>query len=70
MKNKKDLVGPSYRSSFDERSAGDLLTIEVATMPGKGVITRTGSLGDVMKESIEAARTVVRSRASRLGISL
>ncbi|GAB1387308.1 endopeptidase La [Melaminivora sp.] len=47
---------------------GDLLTIEVATMPGKGVITRTGSLGDVMKESVEAARTVVRSRASLLGI--
>jgi ATP-dependent Lon protease len=42
---------------------GDLLTIEVAIMPGKGVITRTGSLGDVMKESVEAARTVVRSRA-------
>jgi ATP-dependent Lon protease len=42
---------------------GDLLTIEAATMPGKGVITRTGSLGDVMKESVEAARTVVRSRA-------
>jgi ATP-dependent Lon protease len=47
---------------------GDLLTIEVATMPGKGVITRTGSLGDVMKESVEAARTVVRSRARELGI--
>ncbi|MDI1258147.1 endopeptidase La [Aquabacterium sp.] len=47
---------------------GDLLTIESASMPGKGVITRTGSLGDVMKESVEAARTVVRSRAARLGI--
>ena len=47
---------------------GDLLTIEAATMPGKGSITRTGSLGDVMKESVEAARTVVRSRARRLGI--
>jgi ATP-dependent Lon protease len=47
---------------------GDLLTIEAAIMPGKGVITRTGSLGDVMKESVEAARTVVRSRAKRLGI--
>ncbi|MFT3814304.1 MAG: endopeptidase La [Acidovorax sp.] len=47
---------------------GDLLTIEAVTMPGKGVITRTGSLGDVMKESVEAARTVVRSRAHRLGI--
>jgi len=47
---------------------GDLLTIEVATMPGKGNILRTGSLGDVMKESVEAARTVVRSRARLLGI--
>ncbi len=47
---------------------GDLLTIEAAMMPGKGVITRTGSLGDVMKESVEAARTVVRSRARVLGI--
>jgi ATP-dependent Lon protease len=48
---------------------GDLLTIEAALTPGKGVFTRTGSLGDVMKESVEAARTVVRSRARRLGIA-
>jgi ATP-dependent Lon protease len=48
---------------------GDLLTIEAAIMPGKGNITRTGSLGDVMKESVEAARSVVRSRARRLGIA-
>ena len=47
---------------------GDLLTIEAALMNGKGLITRTGSLGDVMKESVEAARTVVRSRARILGI--
>ena len=47
---------------------GELLTIEAMTMPGKGAIIRTGTLGDVMKESIEAARTVVRSRAKRLGI--
>ena len=47
---------------------GDLLTIEAATMPGKGVIQRTGQLGEVMKESVEAARTVVRSRARGLGI--
>jgi len=48
---------------------GDLLTIEASKMPGKGQIIRTGSLGDVMKESIEAARSVVRSRAEKLGIS-
>jgi ATP-dependent Lon protease len=48
---------------------GDLLTIEAAVMPGKGVITRTGSIGDVMKESVEAARTVVRSRSKILGIT-
>src|SRR5215204_5610771 len=47
---------------------GDLLTIEAALMPGKGQVLRTGSLGDVMKESVEAARTVVRSRSRRLGI--
>ena len=47
---------------------GDLLTIEAAIMPGKGLITRTGSLGDVMKESVDAARTVVRSRSAILGI--
>jgi ATP-dependent Lon protease len=47
---------------------GDLLTIEAALMPGKGNITRTGQLGDVMKESVEAARTVVRSRSRALGI--
>ncbi|WP_432719802.1 endopeptidase La [Jeongeupia wiesaeckerbachi] len=48
---------------------GELLTIEAVTMPGKGNILRTGTLGDVMKESIEAARSVVRSRAERLGIA-
>jgi len=48
---------------------GDLLTIEVAGMPGKGTVLRTGSLGDVMKESVEAARTVVRSRAQAWGIA-
>jgi ATP-dependent Lon protease len=47
---------------------GELLTIEAVMMPGKGNIHRTGSLGDVMKESVEAARSVVRARASRLGI--
>ena len=48
---------------------GDLLTIETASVIGKGKLTYTGSLGDVMKESIQAAMTVVRSRAEKLGIS-
>jgi ATP-dependent Lon protease len=47
---------------------GELLTIEAVLMPGKGGVIRTGTLGDVMKESIEAARSVVRSRAKGLGI--
>lgn len=47
---------------------GELLTIESALMPGKGKMSYTGQLGDVMKESIEAARTVVRSRSAILGI--
>jgi ATP-dependent Lon protease len=47
---------------------GELLTIEAVVMSGKGNIQRTGSLGDVMKESVEAARSVVRARATRLGI--
>ncbi|MDV7104014.1 endopeptidase La [Vibrio sp. TH_r3] len=48
---------------------GDLLTIETEAMPGKGKLTQTGSLGDVMQESIQAAMTVVRSRATKLGIN-
>jgi ATP-dependent Lon protease len=47
---------------------GDLLTIEAAVVPGKGKATRTGQLGEVMQESIEAAMTVVRSRSEILGI--
>ncbi|MGI6409017.1 MAG: endopeptidase La [Thiopseudomonas sp.] len=48
---------------------GELLTIETATMPGKGQLIKTGSLGDVMAESMTAAMTVVRSRAQALGIA-
>ncbi|RVT45816.1 endopeptidase La [Rheinheimera sediminis] len=48
---------------------GDLLTIEAAAVVGKGKLTYTGSLGDVMKESIQAAMTVVRSRAEKLRIN-
>jgi len=47
---------------------GELLTIEAASMTGKGKLTYTGQLGDVMQESIQAAMTVVRSRAESLGI--
>ena len=48
---------------------GDLLTIETASVIGKGKLTYTGSLGEVMKESIQAAMTVVRARAEKLGIT-
>ena len=48
---------------------GELLTIESVALPGKGKTITTGSLGDVMKESVEAARSVVRARAQRLGIA-
>ncbi|HID9699318.1 TPA: endopeptidase La [Proteus mirabilis] len=48
---------------------GDLLTIETASVPGKGKLTFTGSLGEVMQESIQAAMTVVRARADKLGIN-
>ncbi|MBC7392266.1 MULTISPECIES: endopeptidase La [unclassified Variovorax] len=67
LAEKQNQVGQVVGLAWTE-VGGDLLTIEAVTMPGKGVITRTGSLGDVMKESVEAARTVVRSRARRLGI--
>ena len=64
---KKNQVGQVVGLAWTE-VGGDLLTIEAAVMPGKGNIIRTGSLGDVMKESVEAARSVVRSRSRRLGI--
>ncbi len=64
---KQNQVGQVVGLAWTE-VGGDLLTIEAAVMPGKGNIIRTGSLGDVMKESVEAARSVVRSRSRRLGI--
>jgi ATP-dependent Lon protease len=67
MAEKENQVGQVVGLAWTE-VGGDLLTIEAMNMPGKGGIIRTGTLGDVMKESIEAARTVVRSRAKRLGI--
>ncbi len=64
---KENQVGQVVGLAWTE-VGGDLLTIEAVQVPGKGVVIRTGTLGDVMKESIDAARTVVRSRAARLGI--
>lgn len=64
---KQNQVGQVVGLAWTE-VGGDLLTIEAAVMPGKGNIIRTGQLGDVMKESVEAARSVVRSRSRRLGI--
>ena len=64
---KQNQVGQVVGLAYTE-VGGDLLTIEAAVMPGKGNIIRTGQLGDVMKESVEAARSVVRSRSRRLGI--
>ena len=67
MAEKENKIGQVTGLAWTE-VGGDLLTIEVADMPGKGQVQRTGSLGDVMKESVEAARTVVRSRAQKWGI--
>ncbi|MBC7499194.1 MAG: endopeptidase La [Herminiimonas sp.] len=67
MAEKENQVGQVVGLAWTE-VGGDLLTIEAVNVPGKGAIIRTGTLGDVMKESIEAARTVVRSRARKLGI--
>ncbi|MDQ2140899.1 endopeptidase La [Alcaligenaceae bacterium B3P038] len=68
MAEKENQVGQVTGLAWTE-VGGDLLTIEVADMSGKGTIQRTGSLGDVMKESVEAARSVVRARARRLGFA-
>ena len=67
MAEKENQVGQVTGLAWTE-VGGELLTIECAIMPGKGNILRTGSLGDVMKESVEAARSVVRARSRRLGI--
>ena len=64
---KKNQIGQVTGLAWTE-VGGELLTIESVILPGKGTIQRTGSLGDVMKESVEAARSVVRSRAHVLGI--
>ena len=65
---KEDQVGEVMGLAWTE-VGGELLTIEATAMSGKGLIIRTGSLGDVMKESVEAARSVVRARSKILGIA-
>ena len=65
--DEKDQVGQVTGLAWTE-VGGELLTIEGAVMPGKGKFSVTGQLGDVMKESIQAAMTVVRSRSAQLGI--
>ncbi|MFN6184041.1 MAG: endopeptidase La [Burkholderiales bacterium] len=67
MAEKENQIGQVTGLAWTE-VGGELLTIEAVSMPGKGRVTTTGKLGDVMQESIKAAVTVVRRRARRLGI--
>ncbi|MBI3044588.1 MAG: endopeptidase La [Betaproteobacteria bacterium] len=67
MAEKKNQVGQVVGLAWTE-VGGELLTIESAIMPGKGKMTTTGKLGEVMQESVQAALSVVRSRSRRLGI--
>ena len=62
-----DLVGVSTGLAWTE-VGGELLSIEAVTLPGKGRMTTTGKLGDVMQESVQAAKSYVRSRSTTLGI--
>ncbi len=63
----QDLVGVVTGLAWTE-VGGELLTIEAVSMPGKGTFSHTGKLGDVMQESVQAARSYVRSRSVTLGI--
>ena len=68
MAEKKNQVGQVNGLAWTE-VGGELLSIEAISMPGKGKMTTTGKLGEVMQESVQAALSVVRSRSERLGIS-
>ncbi len=63
----EDLVGVVTGLAWTE-VGGELLTIEAVTLPGKGRVTATGKLGDVMKESVQAAESFVKSRSNVYGI--
>jgi len=65
---KKDQVGQSTGLAWTE-AGGEILFIEVALMPGRGTLILTGQLGDVMKESCQAALSYIRARASEFGIA-
>jgi ATP-dependent Lon protease len=64
----EDLVGVTTGLAWTE-VGGELLTIEAVTLPGKGRVTATGKLGDVMKESVQAAESFVKSRSHAFGIA-
>jgi ATP-dependent Lon protease len=64
---REDLVGVTTGLAWTE-VGGELLSIEAVTLPGKGRMTITGKLGDVMQESVQAAKSFVRSRSTALGI--
>ena len=63
----EDLIGVSTGLAWTE-VGGELLSVEAVIVPGKGNVTHTGNLGDVMQESVQAARSYVRSRSTEFGI--
>jgi ATP-dependent Lon protease len=63
----KDLVGVTTGLAWTE-VGGELLSVEAVTVPGKGKVTATGKLGDVMRESVQAAESYVKSRSAAFGI--
>ncbi len=69
MRDKKDMIGQANGLAWTS-VGGEMLRVECASMSGKGKITQTGQLGDVMQESIKAATTVVKTRCLDLGIDI